>query len=97
MRANGEIISNLGQKNCVVHARGGSTEQLLSFQICEVHKPLLSVSKLLSVGKAVVFHADWLYIEDLVTGETIDLVAKDGLFELHCWVRPDQSFPRQGR
>ena len=95
--ANGEIISNLGQKNCVVHARGGSTEQLLSFQICEVHKPLLSVSKLLSVGKAVVFHPDWSYIEDLVTGEKIDLVAKDGLFELHCWVRPDEGFPRQGR
>ena len=95
--ANGEIIDNQGQKNCVIKARGGSTEQLLAFQVCEVHKPLLSVSKLLSVGKAVVFHPDWSYIEDLVTGEKIDLVQKDGLFELHCWVRPEQSFRRQGR
>ena len=95
--ANGEIIDNQGQKNCVVKAKGGSTEQLLAFQVCNVHKPLLSVSKLFSVGKAVVFHPAWSYIEDLATGEKIDLVHKDWLLVLHCWVRPEQGFHRQGR
>ena len=94
--ANGQTIENFGQKSCVVQARCGSSEQLLAFQVCEVHKPLLRVSKLLSVGKAVVFHPDWSYIEDLQSGERIDLVAKDGLFELHCWVKPDQDFARRG-
>ena len=95
--ANGQTIDNLGQKNCIVMARGGSSEQLLSFQICEVHKPLLSVSKLLTVGKRVIFDDQWSYIEDKVTGERLTLIPKDGLFELHCWVRPEQDFPRQGR
>ena len=44
------------------------------------------------VGKAVVVHPDWSYTEDLVTGEKIGLVAKDGLFELHCWVVLTKGF-----
>ena len=95
--ANGQVIDNLGQKDCIVMARGGSSEQILSFQICEVHKPLLSVSKLLAVGKRVIFDDEWSYIEDKFTGERLTLVPKDGLFELHCWVRPEQDFPRPGR
>ena len=69
--ANGQVIDNLGQKDCIVMARGGSAEQILSFQICEVHKPLLSVSKLLSVGKRVIFDDEWSYIEDKFTGERL--------------------------
>ena len=66
--ANGEIIHNLGQKDCIIATDVGDTPQQLSFQICEVHKPLLSVSKLLAVGKSVVFHPHLSYIEDLKTG-----------------------------
>ena len=95
--ANSQVIDNLGQKNCMAVARGGSTEQLLAFQVCDVHKPLLSVFKLLSVGKRCVFDDEWSYIEDKATGERLTLMPKDGLFELHCWVRPDQDFPRPGR
>ena len=95
--ANAQVIDNLGQKDCTVMARGGSSEQVLSFQICEVHKPLLSVSKLLAVGKRVIFDGEWPYIEDKFTGERLTLLPKDGLFELHCWVRPEQDFPRPGR
>ena len=95
--ANGHVIDNLGQTDCIVMARGGSTERILSFQICEVHKPLFSASKLLSVGKRVIFDDEWSYIEDKFTGERLTLVPKDGLFKLHCWVRPEQDFARSGR
>ena len=95
--ANGQVIDNLGQKDCIVVARGGSMEQSLLFQISEVHRLLLSVSKLLAVGKRVIFDDEWSYIEDKFTGERLTLVPKDGLFELHCWVRPEQDFPRPGR
>ena len=94
--ANGEIIHNLGQKDCVL-ADEGISPQFLSFQVCDVHKPSLSVSKLNAAGKAMLFHPAWSYIEDLKTGERINLVCNDGLYELHCWVRPAQGFARQGR
>ena len=94
--ANGEIIHNFGQKDCVLAAEG-SSPQLLSFQVCDVHKPLLSVSKLNAAGKAVLFHPAWSYIEDLKTGERINLVCNECLYELHCWVRPEQGFARHGR
>ena len=41
--ATGEMIDNLGQNNCFVHAGGGPTEQLLAFEIREFHTSLLSV------------------------------------------------------
>ena len=81
--ANGEVIENLGQNNCVAVARGGSSEQRLAFQMCQVHRPLLSVSKLLTVGKAVVFHPKRSYLEDLHSGERIDLFRREGLLEIH--------------
>ena len=94
--ANGEIIHNFGQKDCVI-AAGGSSPQLLSFQVCAVHKPLLSALKLNAAGKSVLFHPDWSYIEDLRTGEWISLMRNEGLYKLHCQVGPEQGFARQGR
>ena len=36
-----------------------------TFQVCDVHKPLLAVSKLCNTGHAVVFHPEWSFIENL--------------------------------
>ena len=92
--ANGGVISNKGQKNCVVQTEGG-TAKLLSFQVCDVHKPLLAVSKLCEAGNAVVFHPQWSYIENLHTGERTTLHKNEGLYELRAWVRSAKGFGRQ--
>ncbi len=96
--ANGGILHNLCEKRCILQNDGGS-EKLLSFQICDVHKPLLAVSRLCESGHAVVFHPDWSYIENLQTGERMTLEKNDGLYELRAWVRAADvaDFPRQGR
>ncbi len=92
--ANGGVLHNKGEKNCIVQAFGGSAK-LLCFQVCDVHKPLLAVSKLCEAGNAVVFHPDWSYIENLKTGERTTLEKKDGLYELRVWVRSAKGFTRQ--
>jgi hypothetical protein len=94
--ANGQIIANKGEKNCIVQVAGGSAK-LLSFQVCDVHKPLLSVSRLCEAGNAVVFHPVWSYIENLKTGERTTIEKKDGLYELKAWIRAAKGFGRQGQ
>ena len=94
--ANGAVIRNLGERRCILQNMGG-TEKLLSFQVCDVHKPLLAVSQLVKTGHAVVFHPEWSYIENLATGEKMTLEQREGLYELKAWVRaadePDFAGP----
>ena len=96
--ANGQIIDNLGQKDCLIasESQNGEVQNILSFQVCQVHKPLLSVSAMCKAGHAVVFHPKRSYIQNIRTGETIDMVERDGLYELRCWVKPSPDFVRQG-
>ena len=98
--ANGESIVNLGEKRCLLQNEGGS-EKLLTLQVCDVHKPLLSVSKLCGSGHAVGFHPEWSFIENLATGERMTLEQKNGLYELKAWVKgapgSRQGFTRPGR
>ena len=94
--ANGQVIANKGEKNCIVQVAGGSAK-LLSFQVCDVHKPLLSVSRLCEAGNAVVFHPAWSDIENLQTGERTTIEKKDGLYELKAWIRAAKGFGRQGQ
>ena len=93
--ANGHVIHNKGQKNTVIQAEEG-VPKLLSFQVCDVHKPLLAVSRLCEAGNAVVFHPAWSYIENLRTGEKTTLEQRDGLYELKVWMRSAAGFGRQG-
>ena len=98
--ANGEVITNKGEKRCVIQCEEG-TAKLMNIQVCDVHKPLLAVSKLCDSGHAVVFHPTWSYIEHLATGERTTLDKKDGVYELRAWVKrapgtQQQDFQRQG-
>ena len=62
-------------------------------QVVDVHKPLLSVSKIIEQGHKVVFSKDGSYIE-LTSGEKLQLQSRDGVFELEVLVRsPDFARP----
>ena len=99
--ANGARIHNKGEKKCLMQSTNG-TERLLSFQVCDVHKPLLAVSRLCEAGYAVVFHPAWSYIEDIETGEKMTLEQNEGLYQLKAWIKAapepasDAGFARQG-
>ena len=56
-------------------------------QVCDVNKPLLSVSKIVQGGNRVVFDGNGSYIEDTTNGERMWLQEKGGMFMLKMWVK----------
>ena len=55
--ANGGVIVNLGERHAkVITTRDGTVPLLMSFQVVQVHKPLLAVSRLIEAGHDVVFN-----------------------------------------
>ena len=88
--ANGQRIPNLGQKAF----QGMSDEGVLrgvTAQVCDVNKPLLSVSRLVKAGNTVVFGADGAYVEDNATQERMWLHESGGMYMLKLWV-PTEGF-----
>ena len=77
----------------------------LKFQVCDVTRPLASVSKIVDAGHTVVFAPDWKggsYIMNIQTKEKTWLLQRDGVFVLDAKIAPAQwqarpSFGGQGR
>ena len=89
--ANGEVIRNLGVKQCSVVTNDGGVPKNINLQVADVHKGLLSVIELVKSGHRVVFDEEWCYIEDKDSGwrDTID--QKEDEFELVAWVKAAQG------
>ena len=96
--ANKQTIPNEGEKRCEVTTPHMWWPKQLVFQVCKVHKPLLSVGKLKRAGNTVVFskrHGN--YIENDWTGEKIMMREVGNLFEVDLWVRVSSGFTGQGK
>ena len=85
--ADGGEIHNLGERRCVVGNDYNWTENRIDLQVTEVHKPLLSVAKMVDAGQKVVFDAKGSYIEDTLTGEHIPIERRGGIYELKLWAK----------
>ena len=55
-------------------------------QVCDVNKPLLSVSRLVKAGNRVVFAQEGSYIESVSNNERIWLVEESGMYHATMWV-----------
>ena len=56
--ANGGVIVNLGERRATVKTKMDSDASfIMYFQVVEVHKPLLAVSRLVEAGHKVLFDA----------------------------------------
>ena len=88
--ANGIRIPNLGEKRFVAVSSEGVAKGL-TCQICEVNRPLLSVSKIVNAGHKVVFTSAGSWIEDEKTGEVMELKEDGGMYTLRMWVRTGAS------
>ena len=64
----------------------------ITVQVCEVSKPLLSVSKLVKAGNRVVFEESGSCIEDIKTGEVMKLHSDGGMYMLKLWVKRGEGF-----
>ena len=90
--ANGSRIRNLGQLRVAFTSQEGH-RCALPLQVAEVEHVLLSVSHLARAGNVVELHADGGRITNKVTGKTMALTRRGGVYILPLRV---QGFPRPG-
>ena len=93
--ANGGIIENLGEKICSLRLGPGQPEMLMTFQVVEVHKPLLAVSRIVEAGNTVVFSKDDPHIQ-IKDGPKLPLKLVAGTYELELWIKNEPGKPEQG-
>ena len=88
--ANGTKIPNLGQQRMTLKTSEGKT-RVITAQVCDVHKCLLSVSKLNYANQIVVLDGDESYIQDKTSGDKIKVDHKDRVYFLKAWVRATED------
>ena len=89
--ANGAEITNTGEKRFIAHMlRVDGTDsgpRGVTAQVCDVHRPLMSVKRVCKNGNRVVFDDDGSYVENKRTGEKIVIEEDDGDYVLDVWVK----------
>ena len=90
--ANGGKLFNLGQTHVPVALDNGA-RTLATFQVADVSRPLMSVSKVCEMGNRVVFGANGGYILNLETGAATQFVKKDGIYVFNMWIPPLSESP----
>ena len=91
--ASGDLIPNLGEKNFLAYGEQGQARAIKA-QVCDVNKPLMSVSRMVQAGNTVVFSKSGSYVEDEETRERIPLREQGGMYMLKLWIK-NQHFQRQ--
>ena len=91
--ANGEEIPNKGERRCEIMTLGSQVSKRITFQVADVHKPLLSISRCADMGFFTVFNKTGGYLEDQVTGERVPLERKENLYVMKAWVKRDPEAP----
>ena len=83
--ANGGVVVNLGERKAEMKLRESDTStMLMSFQVVEVHKPLLAVSKLVEAGHSVHFDNGDPHIM-LKSGVKLPMRCNLGTYEVDVW------------
>ena len=91
--ANGVRIPNMGQKEFRAETENG-IQKILTAQVCDVSKALLSVKKVVAAGNRVVFEPTQAYIENIKTHERMNMKQEGGMYTLKMWVKVEN--PAQG-
>ena len=84
--ANGGVVTNLGERQAKVRIGKESSKHLLmNFQVVEINKPLLAVSRIVDAGHKVMFTKDDPHIA-LTSCEKILMVCNGGTCEIEVWI-----------
>ena len=89
--ASGKTIPNLGERHCEVYAEGYDSPLLMHFQVADVHRPLLSLSKAADMGFRSYLDQNGGWLEDVETGECLPIERKGDLYVMNLWVRGVQQ------
>ena len=74
---------------------GSQISKLMDFQVCDVHKPLLSAAKVCDMNYKCMLERNGGHLIDQESGDTIPLHRRGSLYVMYLWVK-ESSFPRQG-
>ena len=102
--ASGKSVPNLGERHCEVDCEGAASSMLMHFQVADIHRPLLSLSRAADQGFTSHLDMNGGYLEDSMTGERIPIQRRGNLYIMSIWIRgnpesrpPDTSgFARPG-
>ena len=93
--ANGDEIDNLGEKKFIGHMitteGGDSGGRGITAQVCNVHRPLMSVKRMCKSGHRVTFDDEGSYVENKCTGEKLRIIEEDGEYLLDVWVKAKET------
>ena len=97
--ANGETIPNEGERRCLLMTIGAHVPKKIVFQVADVHKALLSITRVADAGYECHLNNVGGYLLDTYTGEKVPITRKGNLYVMKAWVREDRApaFGRQGR
>ena len=87
--ANGESIASLGERRCQVMTVGSMIPKQITFQVADVHKPLLSITACSDLGFDCYLGKEGGSLRNRMTGEVIPLERRGSLYSLRMWVRQD--------
>ena len=74
---------------------GSELPKLMKFQVCDVHKPLLSATKVCDMNYRCVLERNGGYLEDKETGDVIPLHRRGSLYVMNIWVK-ESGFSGRG-
>ena len=68
--ASGKAVPKLGERHCEFFCEGAGSSMMMHFQMADIHRPMLSLSRAADQGFRS--HLDWYggYLGDTETGET---------------------------
>jgi len=82
----GEPIQNFGQKKVIVKTAEGQA-RTTTWQVANVRRPLMSVSKMTKAGNDVRFNDSQPHIHNVKTGERTKLRKEGNIFVVDLWVK----------
>ena len=96
--ANGETIPNEGERRCLLMTVGAKSPKRIVFQVADVHKALLSITRVADAGYECHLNKAGGYLLDTFTGEKVPISRRGNLYVMKAWVREDRTpaFGRQG-
>ena len=94
--ASGKAVPNLGEKHCEIYCEGATSSMLMHFQVADIHRPLLSLSR--AADQGFISHLDYYggWLEDTTTGEVIPIKRQGNLYIMQIWVRSAPTEPNAG-
>ena len=89
--ANGAGLRNHGERRCLLMSENSTQAKKITLQCANVHKPLLSVSKVADLGYECVLNDKGGELRDVVTGDRIPLHRRGNLYVMRAWIKQDSS------